>query len=73
MSKIKWIGTFFVLAGILLTNINIYPINIFTHGLGVIFWTIYGFFSKDNAVLTNFGFQIPIFGFGIINYFTWYY
>ena len=28
---------FFVLAGILLTNINIYPMNIFTHGLGVIF------------------------------------
>tara|TARA_B100000287_G_scaffold237995_1_gene223872 strand:- start:1796 stop:2032 length:237 start_codon:yes stop_codon:yes gene_type:complete len=69
MSKIKWIGTIFVLIGILLTNANIYPLNIFIHGLGVIFWTVFGFMSKDKAVMTNFGFQIPIFGFGIINYF----
>tara|TARA_A100001035_G_scaffold45695_1_gene32556 strand:+ start:1102 stop:1338 length:237 start_codon:yes stop_codon:yes gene_type:complete len=70
MSKIKWIGTIFVLIGILLTNANIYPLNIFIHGLGVIFWTVFGFMSKDKAVMTNFGFQIPIFGFGIINYFV---
>ena len=70
MSKIKWIGTIFVLIGILLTNINIYPLNIFIHGLGVLFWTAFGVMGKDKAVMTNFGFQIPIFGFGIINYFV---
>ena len=70
MSKIKWVGTIFVLIGILLTNVNIYPLNIFIHGLGVMFWTAFGFMSKDKAVMTNFGFQIPIFGFGIINYFV---
>ena len=46
MSKIKWVGTIFVLIGILLTNVNIYPLNIFIHGLGVIFWTAFGFMSK---------------------------
>ena len=60
MSKIKWVGTIFVLIGILLTNVNIYPLNIFIHGLGVMFWTTFGFMSKDKAVMTNFGFQIPI-------------
>ena len=70
MSKIKWVGTIFVLIGILLTNINIYPLNIFIHGLGVLFWTAFGFMSKDKAVMTNFGFQIPIFRFGILNYFV---
>ena len=70
MSKIKWVGTIFVLFGILLTNVIIYPLNIFIHGLGVMFWTAFGFMSKDKAVMTNFGFQIPIFGFGIINYFV---
>ena len=67
--KLKWVGTFLVLIGIALTNINYYPLNIFIHGSGVIFWTISGYLSKDKAILTNFGFQIPIFIFGILNYF----
>ena len=63
----KWIGTILVLS-IPLTNLNYYPLNIFLHGSGVIFWTISGYLSKDKAILTNFGFQIPIFAFGIINF-----
>lgn len=35
VKNIKWIGTFFVLLGILLTNLNIYPLNILFHGFGV--------------------------------------
>ena len=52
---LKWISTFLVLAGILPTNLNYYPINIYFHGLCVVDWTIAGFISKDKAILTNFG------------------
>ena len=62
---LKWISTSLVLAGILLTNLNIYSINIFLHSLGVVGWTITGFVSKDKAILTNFGLQIPLFIIGI--------
>ena len=62
---LKWIGTFLVLTGILLTNLNIYPANIMFHGAGVVGWTIAGFVSKDKAILTNFGLQIPLFLIGI--------
>jgi hypothetical protein len=62
---LKWISTTLVLTGILLTNLNIYPINIYLHGLGVIRWTIAGFIAKDKAILTNFGLQIPLFLIGI--------
>lgn len=65
---LKWSGTVFVLSGILLTNLNIYPLNIFLHGLGVIGWTLNGWMTKDKAIVTNFGLQIPIFFFGIINF-----
>ena len=58
---LKWVSTFLVLIGILLTNLNYYPINIFFHGAGVVSWTIAGFLSKDKAILTNFGLQIPLF------------
>ena len=64
---IKWISTFLVLTGILLTDLNIYPINLFFHGLGVIGWTISGFITKDKAILTNFGLQIPLFVIGFSN------
>ena len=62
---LKWISTALVLIGILLTNLNIYLINIYFHGLGVVGWSIAGFISKDKAILTNFGLQIPLFLIGI--------
>ena len=62
---LKWISTILVLTGILLTNLNIYPLNIYFHGLGVVGWTISGFLLKDKAILTNFGLQIPLFVIGI--------
>ena len=58
---LKWISTSLVLTGILLTNLNIYPVNIMFHGMGVVGWTSAGFLTKDKAILTNFGLQIPLF------------
>ena len=69
-ANLKWISTIFVLSGILLTTLNIYPLNIILHGIGVVGWTICGFIIKDKAILTNFGLQIPLFfiGFLYINF-----
>ena len=39
---------------ILLANINIYPLNIFFHGFGVVLWTAFAFLGKDKAIMTNF-------------------
>ena len=66
INMLRWISTFFVLTGILLTNLNIYPINIIFHSIGVIGWTTCGFYTKDKAILPNFGLQIPIFLIGYI-------
>ena len=67
INTIKWISTFLVLAGILLTNLNLYPFNIFVHGLGAVGWTFAGYMSSDRAIMTNFGLQIPIFLLGYVN------
>ncbi len=50
---LKWISTFLVITGILSTNLNIYPINIYFHGLCVIVWTIAGILLEDKTILTN--------------------
>ena len=66
INRLKWASTFFILVGILLTNLNIYPLNIFVHGTGAIGWTIGGDMVADRAILTNFGLQIPLFIIGNI-------
>ena len=66
INRLKWASTFFILVGILLTNLNIYPLNIFVHGIGAIGWTIVGYMVADRAILTNFGLQIPLFIIGNI-------
>jgi uncharacterized membrane-anchored protein len=68
--NLKWIATFFVLTGILLTNLNQYPLNIIFHGIGVVIWTLEGYFKKDKAIMTNFGLQIPLFVIGFINFYN---
>ena len=68
ISNLKWISTFLVLSGILLTNLNIYPLNIFIHGSGAIGWSLAGYLSSDRAILTNFGLQIPLFLIGYFNF-----
>ena len=67
INTIKWTSTFLVLTGILLTNLNLYPFNIFIHGLGAVGWTFAGYMSSDKAIMTNFGLQIPIFLVGYTN------
>ena len=37
---LKWGGTGFVLSGILLTNLNLYPLNIMVHGTGSLGWML---------------------------------
>jgi hypothetical protein len=66
---LKWISTAFVLSGILLTNLNIYPLNIFLHGMGAAGWTFAGYVNKDKALMVNFGMQIPLFALGYIKLF----
>jgi len=64
--NLKWFATFFILSGLLLTNLNYYPCNIFLHSVGVLGWTLVGYLSKDKAIMVNFALQIPLFIIGYI-------
>ncbi len=66
---LKWLSTSLVLSGVLLTNFNIYPLNIFIHSAGVASWTVAGILMEDKAIATNFGLQIPIFAAGYVHLF----
>ncbi len=65
---LKWAKASGCIKRIVLTNLNIFPLNIIVHGTGAFGWTVAGYLTKDRALLTNFCLQLPIFAFGIINY-----
>ena len=69
VNNLKWTSTVLILSGILLTNLNNYPLNIFIHGLGAIGWSVAGYLTKDRALLTNFGLLLPIYIFGYYYFF----
>ena len=66
---LKWLSTSLVLSGVLLTNLNIYPLNIFIHSAGVASWTVAGILMQDKAIATNFGLKTPIFAVGYVHLF----
>ena len=70
INRIKWFSTFLILSGILLTNLNAYPYNIIIHGTGAVGWSVVGYMTRDKALLTNFGLQLPLFLFGYVYLFV---
>ena len=58
---LKWLGTAFILSGILMTNLNIYPLNIFLHGAGVVFWSTAGYIAYEKQVWSIFGVGFELF------------
>ena len=57
----KWLASLFILIGVLCTNLNLYPFNIYIQSLGVILWTIVGLNTGEKLILINFIPQIPLF------------
>ena len=48
---IKWIASVFLIAGVILTSNNIYPINLFFHAAGMFGWFIVCILWNDRALL----------------------
>ena len=73
VEAMKWAGTGLILTGILLTNLDQYPMNIFFHGAGVLFWSTAGYMTNDKPIMANFGLQIPLFVIGYTKLFLEFY
>ena len=48
---IKWIASVFLIAGVILTSDNIYPLNLFFHAAGMFGWFIVSILWNDRALL----------------------
>jgi drug/metabolite transporter (DMT)-like permease len=66
---IRWAGTFLCLAGIALTSLNIFPLNLLFGLVGSLLWTIQGYLYKDYALLTVELVAVAIYILGVIKVF----
>lgn len=62
----RWIGTSFYLLGMMLTALNIYPLNLIFGVLGGSFWCLVGLKSKDTALIVVEAASAGIYLFGLI-------
>ncbi|CAI8311086.1 MAG: Uncharacterised protein [Gammaproteobacteria bacterium] len=60
----KWFSSLCLLTGILCTNLNIYPFNIYFQSIGAISWIIVSYAVRDRSMMLNFLPQIPLFAIG---------
>ena len=63
---IKWISSFILLCGMLLTTKQITPINLYFHAVGVSGWLIVGYLWHDRALIFINSIALTIFISGII-------
>lgn len=66
----KWIGTGLCLAGIALTSLNIYPLNLLFGLIGSFLWTVEGLVAKDYALFTVEAVAVAMYLGGILRVYT---
>lgn len=62
----KWAGTSTYLVGMVLTALNIYPLNLVFGALGGTLWCLVGIKSKDTALIVVEAASAGIYLFGLI-------
>ena len=68
---IKWIASFFIIIGMMLTSLDVslYPINLFFHLIGVGGWFLVGMLWHDRSLILLNGIAVTIFAMGIFKLF----
>ena len=64
---IKWISSFIILSAMALTSMDVYPLNMYIHLVGVSGWLIVGMLWHDRALILLNSVAIFIFASGIVN------
>ncbi len=67
---IKWIASFFIVIGVLLSANNIYPYNLMFHFIGLAGWLVVSMMWNDRALLMINSVSLAILANGIIQYYV---
>ena len=66
---IKWISSFILLAGMMLTSFEVVPYNLYFHLTGVMGWFVVGMLWHDRSLIVLNAVAVAVFTMGIIKYY----
>ena len=66
---IKWVSSIFIIIGMALSSANIFPLNIYVHGIGVTGWLVVGMLWHDRALIFLNGVAIFVYVTGLLNHY----
>jgi len=67
---IKWTGSVFLIVAMMMTSVNIFPLNLYVALVGMIGWLIVGILWHDRALIVLNAVSVAIYGVGIMN--SWF-
>jgi hypothetical protein len=67
---IKWTGSMFLIVAMMMTSVNIFPLNLYVALVGMIGWLIVGILWHDRALIVLNAVSVAIYGLGIMN--SWF-
>lgn len=66
LTILKWFSTAVLIAGAIMTSLNVYPLNVLLNVAGGILWTTAGIIMKDKPLITVNATLTLIYGLGAI-------
>ena len=66
---IKWIASIFLIIGMILASVNLFPYNIMVASIGVLGWLIVGILWHDRALIVLNAISLAIYIMGVLGYY----
>jgi len=67
---IKWTGSMFLIVAMMMTSVNIFPLNLYVALVGMTAWLVVGILWHDRALIVLNAVSVAIYGVGIMN--SWF-
>lgn len=67
---IKWTGSVFLIVAMMMTSVNIFPLNLYVALVGMTAWLVVGILWHDRALIVLNAVSVAIYGLGIMN--SWF-
>jgi len=67
---IKWTGSVFLIVAMMMTSVNIFPLNLYVALFGMTAWLVVGILWHDRALIVLNAVSVAIYGLGIMN--SWF-
>lgn len=66
---IKWIASIFLIIGMILASVNLFPYNIMVASIGVLGWLIVGILWHDRALIVLNAISLAIYLIGVVGHY----